>query len=115
MTTLTISLLIAFFVFASSIKLLGWQRFIFDTQLAFFHKYGLNRSFMFLVGLVELTGALLLASYLLSPVHHLLLWAGAGLLGMTSFGALFFHFRFDGWKDAVPAMITLALSLIAIM
>ena len=115
MTHVFIYLLIAFFVFASSIKLLGWQRFIFTTQLAFFHKYGLNRTSMFLVGLIELTGAIMLISYIVIPTTAWLLFAGTGLLGMTSVGALYFHFRFDGWKDAVPAIVTLSLSVLAVM
>jgi len=41
--TLFVGLLSAFFLFASSIKILGWQQFIFKTQLAMFIKYGLNR------------------------------------------------------------------------
>jgi len=52
--------LTAFFVFASSIKLLGWQKTMFETQLAFFQKYGLTRSHIFAVGIVELLGAILL-------------------------------------------------------
>ena len=97
-------LLTAFFIFASSIKILGWQKMIFETQLAFFRKYGLNRTAMMVVGFVELFGAVTL-------------WA-PGLLGMagilsllaTSAGAICFHLYFDRWKDGVPAMLTLGIS-----
>ena len=48
-------LLTAFFIFASSIKILGWQKMIFETQLEFFKKYGLNRTIMVsTIGLINL-------------------------------------------------------------
>ena len=106
-------LLIAFFLFASSIKIFGWVKPIFEPQLAFFHRYGLNRAAMFAVGLIEATGAivmlvgLVMASSLVSAV-------GAGFITLTSLGAMFFHFRFDTWKDAVPSMITLLLSVLVL-
>lgn len=79
-------------MFASSVKMFGWVKAIFEPQLAFFHRYGLNRAAMFAVGVIEATGA--------------------SLITLTSIGAMFFHFRFDTWKDAVPSMVTLLLSLI---
>ncbi|MCG9731511.1 DoxX family protein [Shewanella sp. Isolate13] len=113
--TLTISavislLLMVFFMFAGSIKLLGWQKFIFETQLSFFKKYGLNRAAMFTVGLVEFSAALLL---LISMVSSQPKWQvlGASLIAVTSVGALGFHFKFDKWTDAIPAAVTLLLSL----
>jgi len=105
MTILVISgLLTAFFIFASSIKIFGWQKMIFETQLEFFRKYGLNRTIMALVGVVELFGAiaLWLPSYLGA--------AGALALLGTSAGAICCHLYFDTWKDGIPAMITLTLS-----
>ncbi|KXI22657.1 DoxX family protein [Photobacterium sanguinicancri] len=111
MKDVLVLLLIAFFAFASSVKLLGWQKIIFETQLAFFHKYGLNRAAMFVVGLIELAGVILLISSLFVIENPLVLWSGAALLGATSVGALFFHFRFDRWQDGIPAMVTLALSV----
>lgn len=102
-------LLISFFMFASSIKIWAWQTLIFETQLSFFKKYGLNRMHMFLVGLVELTASLLLIASLMfsSPVLQLL---AASALAFTSVGAIYFHLRFDTVKDAVPALLTLAFS-----
>ena len=105
MQMIAIGLLSAFFLFASSIKILGWQKFIFETQLAMFVKYGLNRQFMALVGAVELFGAVAI-------------WFQGGLLGsmgatallVTSLGAIGCHLIWDTWKDGVPAMITAALS-----
>ena len=117
--TLTISstisvLLTVFFMFAGSIKLLGWQKFIFETQLSFFKKYGLNRAAMFAVGMVELTASLLLlAALYLGDIQ----WQsiGAALIAVTSIGALGFHYWFDKWSDAIPAAITLLLALLLLM
>ena len=97
-------LLTAFFIFASSIKIFGWQKMIFETQLEFFKKYGLNRTIMALVGLIELLGAVALwfPSYLGI--------VGALALFGTSGGAICCHLYFDTWKDGIPAMITLILS-----
>lgn len=98
----------ALFIFASSIKILAWQKTIFEIQLKFFIAYGLNRQIMFLIGIVELSGVILLWS----PFP---LW-GALLIAGTSVGAIFFHLRFDTWKDGIPAMVTLILSsFLAIM
>ncbi|MDD9155237.1 DoxX family protein [Aliivibrio sp. S4TY2] len=104
-------LLIAIFLFASSIKMFGWVKAIFEPQLAFFHRYGLNRAAMFAVGVIEATGAvvMLVGMFTANPVLSAM---GASLITLTSIGAMFFHFRFDTWKDAVPSMVTLLLSLI---
>lgn len=104
-------LLIAFFLFASSVKMFGWVKAIFEPQLAFFHRYGLNRAAMFAVGVIEATGAvvMLVGIFTANPVLSAM---GASLITLTSIGAMFFHFRFDTWKDAVPSMVTLVLSLI---
>ncbi len=103
--TIFIGLLSAFFLFASSIKILGWQKLIFETQLAMFHKYGLNRQIMALVGFAELFGAI--------AIWFQGSWLGAlgalALLG-TSVGAIGCHLIWDSWKEGVPAMITGALS-----
>lgn len=103
-------LLIAFFVFASSIKLLGWHKFIFETQLSFFKKYGLNRAGMFIVGVVEFSAALLLLSSMVLSVPE---WQalGVSLIAVISVGALGFHIKFDKWTDGIPAAVTLSLSL----
>lgn len=104
-------LLIAFFLFASSVKMFGWVKVIFEPQLVFFHRYGLNRAAMFAVGVIEATGAvvMLMGMFTANPVLSAM---GASLITLTSIGAMFFHFRFDTWKDAVPSMVTLVLSLI---
>lgn len=99
-------LLSVFFLFASSIKLTGWQQKIFQIQLAMFRKYGLNRRVMALVGAAELFGAISI-------------WFGGSPLGFlgamailgTSAGAIICHLVFDTWKDGIAAMITCALVL----
>ncbi|MFM2642835.1 DoxX family protein [Vibrio chagasii] len=110
MNTVISIILVVFFVMASSIKTLGWQRKVFEIQLGFFKSYGLNRVIMFLVGLVELTGAALLILALcdISPEQTQLM--GGAILAATSIGALYFHFRFDTWKDGIPAIVTLLCS-----
>ena len=102
-------LLISFFLFASSIKLTGWQRGIFEIQLGFFENYGLNRQIMFIVGLIELTASLLLISALVTDKENLKS-LGAIMIIFASIGASYFHLRFDTTKDALPAFITLTLS-----
>jgi hypothetical protein len=103
--TLFVGLLSAFFLFASSIKILGWQKKIFEIQLGMFQSYGLNRQIMALVGCVELFGAIAIwfQTSWLGPLGAL------ALLG-TSLGAIACHLIFDSWKDGVPAMITATLS-----
>lgn len=105
--TIIIGLLSAFFLFASSIKILGWQKMIFETQLAMFIKYGLNRQIMALTGVVELFGAIAIWSQGS--------WIGTlgalALLG-TSLGAIGCHLIWDTWKEGVPAMVTGTLSAI---
>ncbi|WP_085297476.1 DoxX family protein [Cognaticolwellia mytili] len=113
MIILTI-LLAFFFIFASSIKILGWQKFIFESQLAFFKKYGLNRLQMLLIGIAELAAALLLISSIYLS-NELLNGVGSIMIAFTSIGAIYFHLRFDTIKDAIPAMVTLVLSTILIV
>lgn len=105
--TVIIALLSAFFLFASSIKLFGWQKMIFEKQLEFFHSYGLNRQIMALVGAAELFGAITIWFQ-----NSILGTLGAIALLGTSCGAISFHLRFDTWKDGIPATVTLLLSAI---
>lgn len=102
--------LIVFFMLASSIKTLGWQKKVFETQLAFFKNYGLNRQIMFVVGCLELTGAMSLLLGLAGWAPELIMYLGALLLAVVSIGAIVFHLRFDSWQAGVPAMATLSLS-----
>jgi hypothetical protein len=105
--TLFVALLSAFFLFASSIKILGWQKLIFETQVAMFLKYGLNRQIMALTGFAELFGAI--------AIWFQGSWIGTlGALALvgTSFGAIGCHLIWDTWKDGVPAMITGTLAFI---
>jgi uncharacterized membrane protein YphA (DoxX/SURF4 family) len=102
--------LIVFFMLASSVKTLGWHKKVFDTQLAFFKSYGLNRQIMFLVGVVEFVGAMSLLVGLAGWMPMFSLHLGALLLAVVSIGAIFFHMRFDTWQAGIPAMVTLSLS-----
>lgn len=107
--TTIIALLPILFLFAGSIKLLGWQKMIFEKQLEFFISYGLNRKIIALVGTIELFGVI--AIWFQSDIFGLL---GAMALLGTSLGAICFHLRFDTWKDGIPASVTLILSGIVI-
>lgn len=104
-----IGLLSVFFLLASSIKMFGWQRKVFEIQLEMFKSYGLNRQIMFLVGCAELFGAIAIwfQSSWIGPFGAL------ALLG-TSIGAIFCHFVFDTWKQGVPAMVTGLLSAVVV-
>ncbi|MCF7505564.1 DoxX family protein [Vibrio sp. L3-7] len=108
-------LLVAFFLLASSIKIVAWQRKVFEIQLGFFKSYGLNRMVMFLVGLVEFTGAVLLILALSGVSSEQTQLVGGAILGATSIGALYFHLRFDTWKDGIPAMFTLLCSSLLVL
>lgn len=109
MVTISV-LLMVFFTFAASIKLFGWQEMIFQTQLKFFVKYGLNRAAMLAVGVIELLASLALATALLTGQS---IWQSVGAMAilLTSLGAIYFHLRFDGFKDAIPAIVTMSLSM----
>ena len=100
-----VGFLSAFFLFASSIKFFGWQKFIFEIQLAMFVKYGLNRQFIFIVGFAELFGAVTIwfqGSWLGT--------IGALTLLVTSVGAIGCHLIWYSWKEGIAAMVTGVLS-----
>lgn len=65
---------------------------------------------MFVVGCLELTGAMSLLLGLVGWVPELVVSLGALLLAVVSIGAIFFHLRFDSWQAGIPAMVTLSLS-----
>lgn len=104
-------LLAIVFLLASTLKMFAWNKTIFDTQLLFFKKYGLNRTIMFLVGIIEFIGVIFLTVFLLKN-NVMFAVLGASLIAFTSIGANFFHFRFDTFKDGIPAIISLIFSLI---
>ncbi|MFM2666654.1 DoxX family protein [Vibrio mediterranei] len=70
--------------------------------MAFFHRHGLNRAAMIAVGFVEATGALIMLVGLLVEVP-LLGVCRCEFHHFTSIRAMFFHLRFDTWKDAIPS------------
>jgi len=98
------ALLSAIFLLASSIKLTGWQKKVFEIQLDFFHKYGLNRKHMFGVGAIEFYGAVTLW------LPGLIGLSGSLAIFFTSIGAIFCHLKYDTWKAGVPAMFTFVFS-----
>lgn len=102
---IAVYLLVAFFVFASSIKIFAWQKMIFDTQMGMICNYGLTREHFRMIGVLELIGAVAL---FFSP--SLIGFAGAVLIAFVSLGALTFHLRYDTWQQGIASMVTLTLS-----
>lgn len=105
LTLITVFLLSAFFLFASSIKVFGWQKMIFETQMGMMKKYGLNRQILLIIGIAEMVAAILIwfQGSLLGAI-------GSGIILATSVGAIGFHSIYDTWREAVPALITAPLS-----
>ena len=68
---------------------------------------------MFLIGIIELVAVITLVSSLIFN-YEILNGFGALSLAMTSLGAIYFHLKFDTFKDAIPAIVTLMLSAILI-
>lgn len=100
--TVLLSLL---FLFASSVKIFGWLKPVFSQQMEMITRYGLNRQLFFLIGIVELFGAIAI----LWNGH----WLGAlGALAIltTSTGAMACHLIFDRGKYIAPSIATFALS-----
>jgi hypothetical protein len=102
--------LAAFFIFASSIKIFGWQKMIFETQMAMMENYGLTRHQFRLIGCVEMLGAV--ALFFTGGIIGVF---GAALLMGVSLGALSFHFRFDTWQQGIPAMVTLTVASLLVL
>ncbi len=103
-----ITILSGIFLFAAFLKITGKPKKVFDIQMVMIENYGLTREHFRLIGVIEGIGAVLIwfTSSVISPI-------GAGVLTCTSLGAIFFHLRYDTWKQGIPAMVTLALSVFA--
>jgi len=98
------------FLFFSSIKILGWHKTIFEIQMEFMKKYGISRLLYGLIGVIEFISSLMIIFQ--GSILGLL---GAIGIAFTSIGAIFFHARYDTFKDMIPALITLTLSSIIII
>lgn len=112
--TLTVNILAGFltilFLFFGSIKVFAWQKTIFDIQMIFMHRFGINRQVYGLIGVLELISA-----FLLPFQGNIYGQLGACGILFTSLGAVFFHFKFkDHIADMLPAIITLVISVIII-
>ncbi|KNC66991.1 DoxX family protein [Pseudoalteromonas ardens] len=98
-------LLATFFTLAGSQKIFSWSTRVFTIQSAFFRRYGLGRKHMYAIGFIEsLAAGLMVFSILTEHVQSMLL--GSVLILLTSIGACYFHFRYDTFKDAIPAILT---------
>ena len=97
------TLLSIFFVLVGSLKILGVEMF-----LEQFIHFGLNRMFMTLVGVGEVSGAVLIwfrDKNWLGPL-------GAAILAAISVSALGFHLLFDPIDRGIPALVTLVFSTV---
>jgi len=73
-------------------------------------KYGISRLLYGLIGVIEFISSLMIIFQ--GSILGLL---GAIGIAFTSIGAIFFHARYDTFKDMIPALITLTLSSIIII
>lgn len=69
---------------------------------------------MLVIGIGELTASITLVISLTTGNLLLNILGGLGI-AFVSLGAIFFHIRFDTFKDAIPAFMTLILSSILII
>ena len=96
-----------FFLFVGTVKLTGVPQGMFDNQMSqYFIPFGLNRPIVFLIGLAEVSGAIAIWFHR----SHWIGLAGAATLVVVTSGALFFHLRFDTFREGVPALVMLLLS-----
>ena len=79
-----------------------------EMQMEMITRYGLNRELYFLIGLVELFGAIAI----LWNGRHWIAAVGAAAILATSTGAILCHLVFDRGKYILPSIITFTLSLI---
>jgi hypothetical protein len=101
----TTGILSVFFICASAVEILGWQKLVFNTQLKIFKSYALDRKIIQGVGFVELFAAIAILFQ-----NNAAGFIGAIVLVVSSIGAIYFHLKFDGVKLAIPSFITLILS-----
>lgn len=102
-----IALVSIFFLFMGVVKTAGLPAPVFDYILTQnFLKYGLNRDVMFVVGVVEILGAILIWLHRFQGIGTI----GPSLLILVTAGALLLHLRFDTFTDGVPALVALVLS-----
>ncbi|MCO7188961.1 MULTISPECIES: DoxX family protein [unclassified Pseudoalteromonas] len=99
------TLLAIFFILAGSQKIFAWSAAVFKIQSEFFRRYGLGRGHMYGIGIIESTAAGLIIFAILTN-HEIALQLGSALILITSVGACYFHFKYDTFKDAIPAILT---------
>lgn len=105
----SVCILVLFFAFGCCIKLLSVPDKMLKWQMHFFELYGLKRVHMYLVGLVELFGIVAMALGLFAG-SLIFVFLGASAIFFSSVGALYFHFRYDEVKYAIPAIVTFTMS-----
>lgn len=98
------------FTFFSIVKIFGVPTKLYEEQRAVYQdRYGLNRTQVRLIGLLELFGGLTILLWA-TP----LLWVaqiGMASLIFVTIGAMTFHYRYDSvFKDGLPAVIQFVLN-----
>ena len=100
-------LVTACFLFAGTVKLVGWPAGIFDNQMTtYFDAYGISRDLVRMIGVAELFGGMTIWLHR----RHWVGLAGAATLVVVTSGAIVFHFRYDTAREAVPALVMWLLS-----
>lgn len=94
-----------FFMFSSSVKILGWPKARYNAQVEFFSKLGLHRNMVVAVGAIELFGAVTL--WLPNYVGVI------GLLVLCSLSVFVIcgHIRFYSWKSSFSATAILVIAI----
>ncbi|MGJ8647928.1 MAG: DoxX family protein [Marinomonas colpomeniae] len=108
MNTLILVILILeltlFFIASGSIKILGWPKERYNTQLGFFSKFGLSQNMVTFIGAAELFGGI--ALWLPNYAGIVGVWVLCAISAMVIYG----HIRFGSWKNGLFSMATFALS-----
>lgn len=104
------------FGFFSIVKIAGVPDSLFqDAKEAIIDRYGISRGGMRLIGLMELTGAILVLAGVFENFTQLG-QVGNGILMIVTAGAMYFHNRYDSvMKDGLPAVIQFTLNTILLI
>lgn len=99
-----------FFLVEGSLKIFGWNPQMMETQLEYLRGYGLGRDAYFVIGLIELLGALSIWWH----KRHWIAGFGAACMLIPSIGAIIMHNVHDSFQESIAAIIAATLSLIVL-
>ena len=102
------------FLFFGSMKITGAPATIFKEQKEnYFDNYGINRTQIRLIGLLEVIGAIAVWFWS-SNMSQIALFGNLLLMAVTA-GAMFFHSKYDSLtKDGLPAIIQFVLNAVLV-